>query len=324
MARFYAGNSIDFAFDLQEGGTGVLGVPVIERTPNIASVVSEARVNGNKAALIAPSLDVDFRYSSNADFHMDDSGTAFGITGNFFEELMTLGLRSVYFLNVDNLSINDYFRTATWESVFSGNDQITLGNLNDFVRANTGSDTVHGQAGNDTIDGGANADLIFGDDGFDVIYAGGGADTVQGGKNGDFIDGGRGSDDLRGGNGHDYIIGGLGADMLRGAKGKDTLVGGDGSDQFIFEQPLDNLNNIDLILDFEHGVDKILLSSNLFTAFAGQTGSPQSIGEHIIFNNRTRELIYYPDGFGPGEAFTFAKLGPDSNVPTIGDFWVFG
>lgn len=322
MARFDAGNSIDFAFDLQEGGTGILGVPVLERTANISAEITDVRAFEDRATLIAPSLNIDFRYTSNSVFQMDASKTAFGITGEFFQEVMTLNLRSVYFLDVGNLQIQDYFRDETWETVFSGNDQITLGNLSDLVRANTGNDTVYGQGGDDTVEGGDGADLIYGDDGADTIYAGRGADTVQGGKNADFIHGGGGFDDLRGGNGHDLIYGGLGNDTIRGAKGTDTLSGAEGADVFIFATELDGVINIDTITDFEHGVDKIELSSTIFTAFAGETGAPPSIGEHIVFKNSTRELVYYPSGFGPGDALVFARLGVDSDVPTIGDFWI--
>lgn len=289
MARFDAGNAIDFAFDLQDGGTGILGVPVRERTQNIDPVINDVRAAGNLAMLIAPSLNIDFRYLSNSEFQTDGSGTAFGISGDFYQEVMTLGLKGVYYLDVDNLSIQNYFRSATWESVFSGNDQITLGNLNDFVSANTGNDTVYGQGGNDTIEGGDNADLIYGDDGFDTIYAGRGADTVQGGKNGDFINGEAGADDLRGGNGHDYVYGGLGNDTIRGAKGNDTLSGGDGADVFIFSAEIDPVNNVDRVNDYEVGVDKIYLSTEVY---GGRT--------NIGYSGATGELRFFEGGINSG------------------------
>lgn len=248
----------------------------------------------------------DLATSLRGDFTFDGSGQVEGISGtvtsvlDFYYRETEAGSFIINFyslLEVTGFSVADYFNTLTIGDVFSGNDLIT------------GTNSAVG-------------DELFGFAGFDTIYGGNGNDLIQGGMNGDRIFGQIGNDDLRGGNGLDYIEGGTGNDVIRGALGTDTLMGGEGADTFVFEKALDNRINIDTILDFEHGIDKIQLSSSIFTAFAGEQGSPLSIGEHIIFNNRTRELTYYPEGFGPGEALVFARLGADSDVPTLGDFWI--
>lgn len=248
----------------------------------------------------------DLATSLRGEFTFDGTGTIDGIAGtvtsvwDFYYTETGAGLFVQNFYSVfegTRFSVHEYFTTLTAEDLFSGNDLIsgTDSSVRDELCGYAGSDTIYGGMGNDLILGGLNGDRIFGQ---------------------------IGNDDLRGGNGLDYIEGGTGNDTIRGAKGTDTLIGGEGEDSFVFGTALDNRINIDTILDFEHGIDKIVFSSGIFTAFAGETGSSPIIGDHITFNNRTRDLTYYPDGFGSGEALVFAKLGAASEVPTLGDFWI--
>jgi hypothetical protein len=79
-----------------------------------------------------------------------------------------------------------------------------------------------------------------------------------------FIDGGAGRDYLFGGAGNDEIIGGLGPDGLIGWRGNDVLTGGvaggdgDGTeDRFVFSSG--SAGGVDVITDFEDGIDKIYL-----------------------------------------------------------------
>jgi Ca2+-binding RTX toxin-like protein len=73
------------------------------------------------------------------------------------------------------------------------------------------------------------------------------------------VAGGAGADHLAGGSGKDAIFGLAGADTLEGKRGHDALVGGDGADKFIFN-PDRMGEGDDVILDFELGTDKIVLS----------------------------------------------------------------
>ena len=81
-----------------------------------------------------------------------------------------------------------------------------------------------------------------------------------------------GSDYLNGGAGRDNLAGGAGNDVLAGGRGADMMSGGAGRDVFDFNSVSDSTKaNSDLILDFQHGVDKIDLST--IDANIGQGGN---------------------------------------------------
>lgn len=67
----------------------------------------------------------------------------------------------------------------------------------------------------------------------------------------------------------DRLTGTPGDDTITGFGARDLLVGGDGSDQFVYNSPDDGIDNI---LDFEPGVDKIVLTTLLDNlGYAGNT-----------------------------------------------------
>jgi hypothetical protein len=68
----------------------------------------------------------------------------------------------------------------------------------------------------------------------------------------DLIIGTTASNTLSGGAGHDVVV---------GIGGKDTLTGGGGADWFVFTAIKDSaINSADIITDFQHGTDKIVLN----------------------------------------------------------------
>ena len=84
------------------------------------------------------------------------------------------------------------------------------------------------------------------------------------------------------------------------------LTGGDGKDVFIFNTAI--ANNVDTILDFVTGTDKIQLSKSVFTSL-GATGSltanlfssgttAQDADDRISYNSATGALYYDADGNG--------------------------
>lgn len=156
-----------------------------------------------------------------------------------------------------------------------GHDFLQGGDGNDALFGEGGHDTLRGGAGNDTLWGQAGCDYLFGDDGDDLIYGGFDADTLLGGLGNDLLNGGMGDDQLAGGEGDDTLLGELGndtlrgeggndllnggdgADWLEGGAGNDTLTGGAGADSFVFVG-LDNFDgSLDLITDFQTGLDRI-------------------------------------------------------------------
>jgi Ca2+-binding RTX toxin-like protein len=113
------------------------------------------------------------------------------------------------------------------------------------------------------------------------------------------------------------IIGNAGANVIDGAAGSDTLEGLGGADTFVFDTALSAATNIDSILDFTHGTDKIELDHAIFTALAAAnplpaaaftTGAPTNASQHIIYNTATGALSYDDDGSGAHAAIQFAIL----------------
>lgn len=88
-----------------------------------------------------------------------------------------------------------------------------------------------------------------------------------------FVNGSEGNDSLTGGNQDDNLDGGAGNDMLRGLEGADTiagqegsdvLYGGPGADLFIVgSHTVTDPNAVDVIADFETGIDKIIADGGL-------------------------------------------------------------
>ncbi|WP_109796309.1 FecR domain-containing protein [Minwuia thermotolerans] len=143
-----------------------------------------------------------------------------------------------------------------------------------------------GTSGNDALTGGASADVLAGVDGDDTLT------------------GNAGDDFLVGGNGNDSIVGGDGADDLIGGTGVDTMTGGAGGDFFQYEAAADGVAvgadvtvgqaevSVDLVTDFQTGVDRFEFSGGDFTtnnlafsdgAYDG-TNSGVGSGETFVFD----------------------------------------
>jgi Ca2+-binding RTX toxin-like protein len=113
------------------------------------------------------------------------------------------------------------------------------------------------------------------------------------------------------------VIGNTGANVITGGGGNDTLEGLGGSDTFVFNTALNASTNVDSILDFTAGTDKIELDHAIFTALAAAnplpaadftTGAPTNTSQHIIYNATTGALSYDDDGNGAHAAIAFAEL----------------
>ncbi|WP_146585251.1 nidogen-like domain-containing protein [Puniceibacterium confluentis] len=188
-----------------------------------------------------------------------------------------------------------------------GNDSMTGGNGDDIVNGGGGNDSTQGAQGNDTmgasfgndtVDGGIGDDSLGGGTGRDSLTGGDGNDAIGGGEGDDTVDGGNGDDFLAGGGRNDLIFGGAGADRINGGAGNDTMTGGEGADLFIFNDMNEdfNIGEVDRILDFENGIDKLRLGdvdgagrSGKFASleiangtFDGQAGVSVTYNEHVI------------------------------------------
>lgn len=311
MATFVSVN-LDKRADLVLGGVGPLSTPLSERD-SAPSPNETVTIANSELVINVPEYATTLRYSGD-NIASSGSGDLYGLSGTIHQETNMVNGAVRYILSGFSLSPVDYFLHTTWESLFSGEDQIFASNVDDHINTFTGNDYIEAKAGNDVIDAGY---------GFDTIYAGQGNDSIQGGYNGDLIYGEEGDDDLRGGNGLDLIVGGVGNDTIRGAKGTDTLTGGEGSDVFVFERELDGVINIDTITDFVSGADRIELSAFVFTALSGQVGQNVGLSQYIKYNAATGVLSYDADGSGSGVALAFAVLGATTHPLSVAtDMWV--
>jgi len=135
-------------------------------------------------------------------------------------------------------------------------DIIGNGQANTLV-GNDGANELLGNSGGDVLIGDGGDDTLVGGKGNDTLSGGEGHDDLFGGKGNDRLEGLAGDDALFGSSGRDTLIGGPGNDTLFGGSGKDQLVGDDGSDVFGF---LRGESGVDVVADFEAGIDRIDLS----------------------------------------------------------------
>ena len=235
----------------------------------------------------------------------------------------------------------------------SGADELNGGAGDDTLVGGAGSDLLSGGSGNNTLQGGTGNDVYivssvgdtvveFADEGTDQVrtdlatynlnanvenlaYLGGGnfvgngnalANLIAGGAGADELSGLGGDDSLVGNDGSDFLKGGEGNDDLSGGLGNDLLDGGNGADRLIFNSAL-GPNNVDTVLNFATGQDRILLDNAVFAALADGalpasafvTGSAAAdADDRIIYDPTTGALLYDADGNGAGAAIQFATM----------------
>lgn len=250
-------------------------------------------------------------------------------------------------------------------------DDILLGGVGaDLLYGGDGNDRLNGGSGSDTMFGGLGNDVCIVDNVGDEIIElpGQGVDTVQssrtwtlgayvehltltgslainGAGNGlnnslvgnsaaNAMNGLAGNDTLLGASGNDSLNGGAGNDNLAGGLGNDSLTGGTGYDRFVFDSTF-GAANIDRITDFVHGVDKIVLEDDVFTALSvGTLGAAQfrkgagvitagDADDRLILNTTTGALYYDANGSAAGAAVQIAVVqGAGMTAMTAGDFLV--
>lgn len=148
------------------------------------------------------------------------------------------------------------------------------------------------QGGDDTLIGGAGNDILYGGAGSDILRGGSGDDLLIGLAGNNALLGGEGSDVVIGGIGNDRLFGNDGDDYLVGTTGNDFYFGGSGSDYFIFTRLFDSQENTDRIVDFELGIDTVVLlnvADNFQQLTFNQTGPTVELqladNQTLIFNN---------------------------------------
>jgi Ca2+-binding RTX toxin-like protein len=207
---------------------------------------------------------------------------------------------------------------------------------NDVLNGLGGADDMNGGAGNDTyfvnhsgdiasenVDDGL-ADVVMSSvtyrlgQGIDIAYLTGSARiNLTGNEDANTLTGNAAANVIKGGT----VAAARVADKLNGGLGHDTLSGGLGRDTFVFNSKLSSAN-IDKITDFS-AIDDVMHLENtgIFTAlgsargtlssvkfWASTTGKAHDTNDRILYNTRTGELFYDPDGTGRQAAVEFANL----------------
>lgn len=205
--------------------------------------------------------------------------------------------------------------------------------FDDVINGLGGRDTLTGGFGDDTLNGGGDRDAMTGGAGNDTYHVDNaydtvtelvneGTDTVIGsiqttlganvengaitGSNnirlsGNALDnvltGNAGNNKLEGFGGDDTIDGGAGVDTILGGLGLDRMTGGAGADKFVFqalaETGVGGLR--DVITDFEHLTDKIVLNAIDANELRGANQAFAFIGG-AAFGNVAGQLRAFVDG----------------------------
>jgi Ca2+-binding RTX toxin-like protein len=131
-----------------------------------------------------------------------------------------------------------------------------------------------------------------------------GGNIVSGAACADNLEGGIGNDIIDGGPGDDTIHGGLGNDILIGGGGNDILIGGDGNDIFAWKQHDLAPGEVDQILDFDYGNDKLFLETVNFDNL------------DALLNNGTLNVSNVSSDGCP---FTISMGGNDINITLTGN-----
>ena len=237
---------------------------------------------------------------SGADYLDNTGGVINGIVlSGAGDDTLLGGDSSDFFLGGDN---NDTVSGRGGDDILDGEGG------DDLVVGGAGNDDMAGGTENDTMNGNAGDDSILGEDGNDILVGQDGSDLLEGGDGLDTMDGGTGDDTLEGGDGNDILRGRNGEDELAGGDGRDFLTGGQGADSFVFRALTDTVvgANRDQILDFEQGVDLIVvagLSPGVFE-FKGTAAFDTGVAnpELRLFETPTGSTIVQIDSNGDGVA----------------------
>ena len=118
------------------------------------------------------------------------------------------------------------------------------------------------------------------------------------------------------------------------------MVGGNGADRFVFDTPPNAVSNLDTILDFTSGTDRLVFDARVFAGLAGDglgrlnpdafvAGAGLTTAndgtDRFIYNTSNGALYFDADGFGGANAVQIAVLGT-ATAPSLNasDLWIIG
>ncbi len=203
-----------------------------------------------------------------------------------------------------------------------GNDTYIVDHLLDQVRETTTLTSLLDATGTDTVLSSVNWTLgAF----VEHLTLFGTAANGTGNALSNAITGNDSANLLRGLAGADTLDGGAGDDTLAGGAGHDNLIGGEGNDAFRFDAPLSASTNVDTVVDFAQGSDKIQLENAVFTKLlttgltaanfrAGADVVAQSATEYVLYDTANGHLYYDANGSAAGGMVHFATV---SGAPVL-------
>jgi Ca2+-binding RTX toxin-like protein len=270
------------------------------------------------------------------DFYIVDTTTD-TITENFNEGMDTVASSVTYTLaaspNIESITLtgnapinatgNDEGNQLLGNS---GNNILNGGIGNDFLLGGEGVDTLIGGTGKDFYSVDNNSDLIIENtnEGEDFVISivsytlSANVENLSLDDKGDIKGiGNTLNNNIIGNRGNNFLDGKAGNDTLNGNTGNDTITGGSGSDRFVYK--FDNIDrdlDVDTITDFTSGIDRIVLSKNIFTALKSLAGNGFSVDSEftmvaddravatskalIVYSAATKHLFYNQNGSNPG------------------------
>ena len=237
--------------------------------------------------------------------------------------------------HVETLAARDIASTAALS--LAGNElaNTIMGNIGaNYLDGGGGADVLAGFQGNDTyiVDNAGDVVIEQADGGSDIIYSSvsyalGAGSHVETLAARDIAS--TAALSLAGNELANTIMGNIGANYLDGGGGADVLAGFQGNDTFAFTTAL-GAGNVDFIVDFLSGADRIALDDAVFgglapgalPATAFHTGSVAAdASDRIIYDAATGALYFDADGNGAGAQIQFATVHSGTTI-TASDFIV--
>ncbi|HEV2817968.1 MAG TPA: calcium-binding protein [Allosphingosinicella sp.] len=349
----------EHVFESTGGGRDVVYTPVsytLEASQEIEILSASDQSGTSPLVLIGNALGQEIYGNAGANFLQGGGGTDYliGLGGNdsYFvagpgDNVVESagGGTDIIYTPLDYVMISGVEVELLASSNQSGTGAQTLiGNgFNQTIYGNNGANFIEGGGGADYLAGLAGNDVYVVDSADDYVAesAGGGSDVVYAttsyalaaGQEIEILStassGGTAAIDLSGNELVNQIYGNAGANMLNGGAGADYLMGFGGADIFAFTTALGG-GNVDAILDFAAGSDRIALDDAVFaglslgtlSASAFRAGSAAGdADDRIIYNSATGQLFFDADGNGAGAAMLFATVNAGTSL-TAGDFTV--
>jgi Ca2+-binding RTX toxin-like protein len=274
----------------------------------------------------------------NDTYHVDRSNDVVGEDTGGGKDTVVAEINYKLGANLENLVLTD---AATKGTGNSANNKLTGNALDNTLKGGAGNDTIDGGAGTDRAEGGKGNDTYVLGNGHDIVVDNSGADdritSTISRKLGDYTGienltlvgtananatGNAAANDLIGNSAANKLSGGNGNDLLRGMNGADILTGGAGRDTFDFNTIIEigkGTGARDIVKDFQHGLDKLDLSTIDASTKSGNQAFTFVAAEGASFTGVKGQLIWDKINKS-GTANDITLVSGDINGDSIADF----